>query len=101
MHPVSKPVESVKLIGDGLQLESTYETGTCWGAFLTFQRLISKADANGRMLLGVCAPSNSTRTQLVSIFVHYAENHPEQLHKPFVDVALTSLAQAFPCRTGK
>lgn len=42
----------------------------CWGAFAVLQKLIYALDPQGNgTILGVCAPSESTRAQLIAIFV--------------------------------
>jgi len=37
--------------------------------------------------------------RLIAVFVRFAEDHPERRHGDFVDVALASLKDAFPCHT--
>jgi Rap1a immunity proteins len=83
-------------------VEDTRESGLCWGAFAVIQRLINLVyvgDENP--ILGVCAPAESKRTQLIAIFVLYAKNHPERYAEDFTDVALVALREAFPCKVQK
>jgi len=98
MASACKSVASAEVSGEGVKVPSTFEAGVCWGAFLSLQDVIVVGDVRGRALLGVCAPAKSTRTQLVAVFLRYTETHPEKLHRPFVETALASLRQAFPCR---
>ena len=79
----------------------TYQTGTCWGAFYVIQKVIVHVDDSRLPIYGVCAPSSSTLTQLISIYVAYAEKNPQRLHEDFFDVALESLQNAFPCKGRK
>jgi Ssp1 endopeptidase immunity protein Rap1a len=71
--------------------QPTFQTGQCWGTFSAIQKVIFYVD------IGVCAPPESTLSQLVAVFVSYAEKHPQRLHEAFFDVALNSLQEAFPC----
>ncbi len=79
----------------------THDTGVCWGAFGTIQGLIVWTDGDGTPILGVCAPANSKRTQLIAIFVLYAKNHPEKYSEGFTRVAIPALREAFPCKALK
>jgi hypothetical protein len=79
-----------------VRLPQNFNTGMCWGAFAVLE--------NGCMLivdnkpfLGVCLPTESTRTQLISVFVNYAEKNPQRLHEPFFIIAIDSLREAFKC----
>ncbi len=46
-----------------------------------------------------CVPEGVTTGQLAKVFVHWAENHPEQLHVPAVVGVHRSIVAAFPCRS--
>lgn len=74
------------------------ETGIYWGAFMALQRVSRYVGSSGRPILPIgCAPSTTTRKQLVSIFVEFARRHPERLHEDFVNVAMEAIRTAFPC----
>ena len=62
--------------------------------------LFSATNRDGRSA-GVCAPPSSTLSQLVAIFVSYAEKNPQRLHEEGFDIALESLQVAFPCKGRK
>lgn len=82
-------------------LPKGFVPGSCWGAFAVMQRLIGHVDEQGRRYFGICAPTASTRSQLVAIFAKYAENNPRRLHEDFVDITLASLQEAFPCQNAR
>jgi len=70
----------------------------CWDYFSAVQDLITIADADGRApLLGICAPPSSRLTQIIRIFVEYAQRNPAQLHESAGLVAFMALRAAFPC----
>ncbi len=71
-------------------------SGFCWGTFAVVQQF-SRYSSNGTLLLGMCAPADSTRLQLVKIFSKYVDDHPETAHRSFADVARLSLTEAFRC----
>ena len=83
-------------------MDTDFSTGVCWGAFAAIQELLTARNSETKkMMLWACAPAKSSRTQLISIFVHYAENHPEKYHDDFLWTVVDSLQQAFPCPVKK
>jgi hypothetical protein len=46
---------------------------------------------------GLCVPDDVRSTQLVRVFVKYADDHPEELHLAAPTVVWNSLHKAFPC----
>ena len=109
MVSACKAITDAKLSDDGaISFINDYDSGFCWGAFALFQQAIRLTDGvhakytngiHGKPLLGVCAPSESTRSQFVQLFVIYAKSHPERYHEDFFTVALDAATKAFPCRT--
>lgn len=89
-----------KLSGDMIDFPTNYDSGMCWGAFAAFQTAIAihqKGMPENVMALGVCAPAESRRSQLIQIFVTYAKQHPERYHENFFIVALDATQKAFRC----
>ncbi len=74
-----------------------FHTGMCWGAFAVLQEISRHVKENKR-IYHVCTPPKSTRTQLISVFVNYAEKNPQRLHEDFFHVAMDSLREAFKCK---
>ena len=83
--------------GDAVHMPQTFDAGVCWGAFAVIQKMTRWADSGGKRYFGVCNPANSTRTQLIAIFVEYAKHHPQKYSDDFDDVVLDGLREAFPC----
>lgn len=92
-----RAVSASKTTSEGVALPRDFESGVCWGAFAAIQAVIVRARPGEQPFLLVCAPPKSTRLQLIAVFVRYSEDHPNRLHEDFMDVALDSLRQAFPC----
>jgi len=94
-----KLADDTRVLDDGKILMPTdFESGKCWGAFATYQSMISLTTLDGKTrVLGVCAPANSTRTQIIAIFVEYARRNPRRLNEDFILVALDALRDAFLC----
>jgi Rap1a immunity proteins len=91
-------VRDATIGADGrLEMAIDFSTGMCWGAFAAFQRLDVMKWPDGKRILGFCAPPESSRLQLVRIFMKYADDHPEEAHEGFEVVALQALMKAFPC----
>jgi hypothetical protein len=55
------------------------------------------ADPSRGPVFGVCAPSESTRTQLIAIFVDYVKRNPKTMSDKFFFTARAALTEAFPC----
>ena len=70
----------------------------CWYYMAAVQDLSVVVDQNGRHLLGVCAPKNTTLMQYVRIFARYAKGHPNESADGAGALALRGLVRAFPCR---
>ena len=96
-----RSVANADVSGEGIRFQQTYQTGICWGTFGAIQKVIVHVDVTRRPFYGVCAPPNSTLSQLVAIFVSYAEKNPQRLHEDGFDIALESLRVAFPCKSRK
>lgn len=93
-----KSIAAAQVADGKVGLPHDFASGACWGAFATIQTVITLVDPNTlKPVLHVCAPSRSTRTQLIQIFLVYAQTHPEEYQKDYFVVALTSLQKAFPC----
>lgn len=83
---------------DELELDNTFESGTCWGAFLGIQQfIVMKVEAENR-LLNICAPSDLTLLQIVKIFDLFVRSNPTRQDEPFAKVAIAALRSAFPCK---
>jgi hypothetical protein len=99
MLSACRPFTQAKVVDGKVEIESDYHTGVCWGAFALVQALLSARNSETKEpMLWACAPDNSTRTQLISIFVHYAENHPEKYSDSFLQSIVNAMQQAFPCK---
>ena len=79
----------------------TFTAGECWGAFTVIQNVIERVDDRMLLIYNVCAPAESTRIQLIAMFVDYAEKNPQRLKEDFFDVFIDATQKAFPCRAGK
>lgn len=97
--------DSCKGIVDGpagldgqILVPTTFEAGTCWGAFSAVQgfgTLSIEGETTG--LLRLCMPPAVTRKQLVEVFYRYAGSNPQLLHEDWHYVAWLSIRDAFPC----
>jgi hypothetical protein len=76
----------------------TFDNGLCWGFFDAFRGL-SRVQLNidTATILHICAPAETTLTQLVRTFIEYAERNTQRLNDPAEIVALSALSEAFPC----
>ncbi len=66
-------------LGAGLMISQTY------------------ADMSGLDKWLICLPDGWTPMQLAKIALKYTQDQPEELHKSWRDIAIESIAEAFPC----
>jgi hypothetical protein len=93
-----RPIASAVTEGDMIRYHTTLETQTCWGAFITLQKILIYTDDAKRPFLRACVPPESRRGQLIAVFVDYATKNPQLWHRDFVEVAVVSMQLAFPCK---
>lgn len=83
---------------DAVELENTFSTGACWGAFLSIQQLATlKIDGASSPMFNTCVPGDVTLVQLIQLFDAYGKAHPGRDSEPFTVVALSALHEAFRC----
>jgi hypothetical protein len=84
---------------DAIELDNSFSTGSCWGAFLSIQQLVTIKQAGARNpMFRVCVPEDTTLVQIIKIFESFARRHPERDSEPFTIVAIAGLHEAFRCR---
>ena len=101
MLSACRPIAKGDISGDYVKFPQNFSTGNCWGAFTVIQKMIVRVDDHRRPFFGVCAPASSTLSQLIAVFVDFAEKNPQRLHEDFFDVSIESLQKAFPCMIKK
>lgn len=94
-----RSIANAGVVGKNIQLPKTFQAGVCWGTFGVIQEIIVHIDETRQPIYGVCAPPNSRLSQLITIFVSYAEKNPQRLHEEGFEIALDSLQLAFPCKS--
>jgi hypothetical protein len=95
-----RAISTAKVTDGKVALPEDFNSGVCWGAFAMAQKMTRFFyDKSGTTpIFGICAPSKSTRTQLIQVFEQYATRHPERYHEDFWVVAQDALHEAFPCK---
>jgi Rap1a immunity proteins len=85
--------------GELITVTSTMHSQACYGAFLTAQQFATTAlDRRSRTsVLKVCVPGNAGLLELMKVFMHYMDEHPQRGHEKFTDVLLASWWEAWPC----
>lgn len=83
MLSACRPITESKVADGRVYLPQNFETGVCWGAFAVIQDETKWADESGGRRLGICTPENSTRSQLITIFVEYAKRNPSKYSDDF------------------
>jgi len=95
-----RPLTHARTSGNSVEMKEDFESGYCWGAFATIdQMLMAYTPATKQPLFNVCLPNDHTRYQMISIFVLYAEKHPERYNEDVPWVAFDAAREAFPCKT--
>jgi hypothetical protein len=92
-----RPIAVAEVVNDSIRFNQDFSTGYCWGVFTAIQDVIVRGDSDGNRYFSVCSPPESTLSQLIAIFVNYAEKNPQRFHENYFQVAMDSLVEAFPC----
>lgn len=83
---------------DAVELENSFSTGACWGAFLSIQQFVTlKMEGARSTMLQACVPEDVTLVQFIQLFDAYAKAHPARESEPFTVVALAALHEVFRC----
>jgi hypothetical protein len=65
-----KQIVTAKIAADSrLFFKLSHDTGFCWGAIGAIQDLARINTDDGTPMIGICAPSESTRLQMIKIFL--------------------------------
>ena len=83
--------------GGQFPMPNTADAMRCWGAFTAVQDLIMLTMSR-KPVLQVCAPPESTRIELIHVYLHYVKQNPQEEHVGFGPVAMAALWEAYPCR---
>lgn len=79
-------------------LDQDFETGLCWGTMGTIQQVIGVVyEGTDQPMFKVCAPEHSKLSQIISVFVKFAQDNPQRLHENYFFFTLEALRTAFPC----
>ena len=90
---------NIKTNGNDVIFSNTFAEGKCWGAFSVVHSIINVVIiGETEPMFRVCAPDESKLTELISVFVKYADDNPQRLHEDFFMVAMNSLRITFPCK---
>jgi len=73
------------------------DASNCWHFFIAFRELADMREASGPPPLGLCIPTEVRVSQLIRIFVMYANAHPEILHEEPAVMAWQAVWQHFNC----
>ena len=100
MLSACRPIARANISGGKgkVAIPDTFKAGKCLGAFTVIQNGIERVDDRMLLIYDICPPSESSRTQLIGMFVDYAEKNPQRLQEDFFDVFIDALRNAFPCK---
>jgi Rap1a immunity proteins len=84
---------------DEIELDNTFTSGTCWGAFLSIQQfIVTKVEGGKTAILQICTPPETTLVQIIQIFDLFVRSNPKRQDEPFTKVAIAALRSAYPCK---
>ena len=94
-----QPYKTAVLHDGHIGVQATSDSQACYGAFLAIQQFsTTRLGAVHVSILKTCLPEKSDLLELITVFLHYADEHPERGHEKFTDVVLSSFWEAYPCR---
>ncbi len=84
---------------DELELDNSFASGTCWGAFLSIQQfIVTKVEGGKTGILQICTPPETALVQIIQIFDLFVRSNPKRQDEPFTKVAIAALRSAYPCK---
>ena len=97
-QPILDSAKTAKNL-DELELENTFTSGTCWGAFLSIQQfIVTRVEGGKNTMLQTCVPPETTLVQIIQVFDLFVRSNPKRQDEPFTKVAIAALRSAFPCK---
>jgi hypothetical protein len=96
-HACQMLQRGMRVKGDTAFLPSSTEAQQCWGFMSAVQEYSVLADQAGTRLLNACPAADTKTTEIVDVFVKYANAHPEKRDTPAAAAAYNAMADAFPC----
>ena len=97
-RPILDSAKTAKNL-DELELDNTFTSGTCWGAFLSIQQfVVTRVEGGKNTMLQTCVPPEITLVQIVQVFDLFVRSNPKRQDEPFTKVAIAALRSAFPCK---
>ena len=69
----------------------------CFGFIGAMQQISGYINQNRTRQFYACLPPNSTTTQLIRVFIDFAQHNPQILHERASNVVILSFQSAFPC----
>ena len=97
LHACQTLQRGIRIKGNDAFLPSGAEAQQCWGFMSAVQEYSVLADQGGNRLLGACPAADIKTTQIVDVFVKYANEHPEKSGTSAAVAAYNAMADAFPC----
>ena len=74
---------------DELELDNTFTSGTCWGAFLSIQQfIVTRVEGGKNTMLQTCVPPEITLVQIIQVFDLFVRSNPKRQDEPFTKVAI-------------
>jgi hypothetical protein len=93
---------NAQLVQEGIKAPAGAGPQRCWGAFGVIQFGVMLMNPDKSRAWMACVPENAVRrSQLIAIFVRYAERDPSRWHEDSIATVIESLQAAFPCTVRK
>src|ERR1700727_2379911 len=92
LHACQILQRGMRVTGNTAFLPPGTEAQQCWGFMSAVQEYSVLADQAGTRLLGACAAADTKTTQIVDVFVKYANAHREKLDTSAAAVAYNAMA---------
>jgi hypothetical protein len=84
--------------GETIRLPKSQDAAACWFYMGAVQDVSATVEEEGGpSLIGSCAPSETTRMELVRAFTKYARAHRADLDLRATALIIPALSKAFPC----
>ena len=83
---------------DDCEAANTHSNGRCLGYLSGVHDAISYIVSAGQIARTFCVPNNASSDQLRRVFIKYANDNPQHLHREGFEIVEFAFDTAFPCK---
>jgi hypothetical protein len=96
-HAQNSSSDFLEFCRETLEPNSGFDGGMCMGFAIGSASTAIRMEAEVGQHASYCVPGDVTFGEIIPVWIHYLENHPESLAVAPVHTYFSALEEAFPC----